>query len=104
MDMSHEDLFRQSEEFRDWFVMEPLLKKQKSVWPNRAGQVAARTVFRWLLPLSTLVSRFEANPSRLLRLVVHCKGIGKETMEELVQSGTGQFAQNVGTTVADNER
>lgn len=104
MDMSHEDLFRQSEEFRELVRNGTSPEEAKISLANRAGQVAAAVQFPLATATGTLVSRFEANPFKAVTARGALQNIGKETMEELVQSGTGQFAQNVGTTVADNDR
>ncbi len=71
---------------------------------DRAGKVAAAIQAPIGVATGALVSKFESAPLRVGSLREGLANIGRETLEEGIQSGSGQLAQNVGLRRADEDR
>lgn len=73
-----------------------LTEDQKVAMANRAGLLAAAIQAPVSALTGAIAAKFEGNPlgAQSLREVV--QNVGKEGVEEYIQSGTGQLAQNLG--------
>ncbi|MFP3645220.1 hypothetical protein [Paraburkholderia sp. SIMBA_054] len=69
----------------------------KSLIANRAGMFAAAVQGPAAMMTGKLVEKFEAHPFSVPSLREAGQNILKEGLEETIQSGTGQLAQNMGT-------
>jgi len=67
---------------------------------NAAGLIAAAVQAPVGAVTGKIVSKFETAPLKVSNLVEGLANIGRETLEEGLQSASGQFAQNVGVKVA----
>lgn len=103
MDMPHEQLLETSDMYRDLLA--------DGVSPQRArvrvANTGALTAAAIQAPIGAatglLTSKFEANPFRIGSLATGASNVVKETIEEGIQSGAGQYAQNQGMRVADRD-
>lgn len=103
-EMSFADLEKGSEQYRQMIKDGVSPENARTFVANRAGQTGAALQFPLAAATGSIVSKFEANPFKATTVRGALQNIGKETIEELIQSGSGQFAQNVGTKLADNEK
>lgn len=63
---------------------------------NRSGLMAAAIQAPIAAATGSLVSRFEGNPFAVPSIASVAGNLARETVEEGIQSGTGQLAQNIG--------
>jgi hypothetical protein len=104
MAMSHDELLESSQMYRELIDAGINPARAKARVANRAGQIAAAIQAPIGVATGALVSKFEANPLRAGSFLTGASNVLKETVEEGIQSGSGQFAQNVGIrSAADNE-
>lgn len=102
MGRSHEELQDNSPRYRELLSEGMSQEEAKIQVANEAGLEAAATTAPAALAAGTLVSRFTANPlSGGLRHSL--ADIGKETVEEAIQGGSSQFAQNLAERDISNE-
>lgn len=104
---SHEDLLSNSPEYRDAISLGMSPDEARNYVARNAGLEAAAIQFPIAAATGKLVEKFEANPlggavskGKAGSLIVNA---ARETVEEGIQSGTGQIAQNVGTQQNANE-
>lgn len=100
--MSHDDLLANSDLYRELISEGVNPERAKARVMNSGGLTAAAIQTPIGVATGALVSRFEANPFRIGSAATGASNIVREGIEEGIQSGTGQFAQNVGTRAADN--
>ena len=100
--MSHDDLLANSSLYRELISEGVNPERAKTRVMNSGGLTAAAIQAPIGVATGALVSRFEANPFRVGSAATGASNIVREGIEEGIQSGTGQFAQNVGTRTADN--
>lgn len=100
--MSHDDLLANSSLYRELISEGVNPERAKARVMNSGGLTAAAIQAPIGVATGALVSRFEANPFRIGSAATGASNIVREGIEEGIQSGTGQFAQNVGTRTADN--
>ena len=103
MGMSHEDLARTSPTYRELLLSGSNPEQAREQVAARAGQIAGAIQAPIGALTGKLVSGFEANPlgSKGFRDMI--KNIVSETVEEGIQGGTGQAAQNVGIQQSADE-
>jgi len=96
-------LFAESPEFSR-LVMEGASPEQARVAvANKAGLTAGAIAAPLAAATGTLVSKFEGAPFSVANLRHAGANVLRETVEETIQSGTGQFAQNVGQKAYANQ-
>lgn len=102
--MSHDDLLANSELYRELIAegVEPARAKARVM--NAGGLTAAAIQAPIGVITGALVSKFEANPFRIGSAMTGASNVVRETVEEGIQSGTGQLAQNIGVRAGDNDQ
>ena len=103
MDMSYEDLGKNSPYYNEQIANGVSPEDAKIAAANRAGLIAGAIQGPIGAATGTLVSRFEANPLALNTGRTAIANVGREALEETIQSGAGQFATNVGIQQAADE-
>ena len=102
--MSYEDLYQKSPAFKNMVDSGVDPEEAKTTLANRAGLLAGALAFPTAVAAGHLVKGFEGKigtPSTIAAL----RNIGKETIEEGSQGGTGTIAQNIGVNAfADKNR
>lgn len=103
--MSFESLAKESPYFNE-LVAEGMTPEQaRDRVANRTGMLSAAIQAPVAAATGTLVSRFEGNPFAVPSVRTALGNIGRETLEEGIQSGTGQTAQNLAVqTLADKSQ
>jgi hypothetical protein len=97
MEMSHEDLMLTSKDYADLIAQKWSREDAKIELATSAGLTAAAIQFPVAVAAGTLVSKFEANPFKGAGSMLNVfKNVGKEAIEEGIQSGSAEFAGNVG--------
>jgi hypothetical protein len=94
MGMTHAQLMENSPAYRRQIVEGVSQDDARLAVANEAGQMAAAIQAPVGVATGALVSKFEGAPFRVGSLRGAAGNIGRETVEESVQSGSGQLAQN----------
>ena len=94
--MSFEDLAAQSPAFNELVKSGMTKEAARSELANRSGLMAAAIQGPIAAATGTLVSKFESNPFALQGVGSLVRNSAKETVEEGIQSATGQTAANYG--------
>lgn len=102
MKMSEQELAQKSEAFRTLVSngVPPTLAKRQIAF--QAAQVSGYVQAPIAAATGRLVSKFESNPLSLVPSKEALANVGREVLEEGVQSLTGGVAGNVGKALADN--
>lgn len=103
MERSHEQLMDESPNYRGLIEAGVDPEEAKRTVANRAGLVSAAITAPVAAAAGRLVHRFEGNPLALGSGRALAGNVARETAEETIQSGAGQFAQNVGDRLTANE-
>lgn len=103
MGRSHEQLMDESPNYRGLIEAGVDPEEAKRTVANRAGLVSAVITAPFAAAAGRLVHRFEGNPLALGSGRALAGNVARETVEETIQSGAGQFAQNVGDRLTANE-
>lgn len=102
MGRSHEQLDAESPVYRHLIETGRTPEEAKTMLANDTGLLAAAITAPVAAVAGRLVHKFEANPLSLGAGRQALGNIGRETVEETIQSGFGQYAQNVADrTLAD---
>lgn len=96
MSMTPEELSAGSELYRELIAQGVSHERARARVANAGGLTAAAIQAPIGVATGALVSRFEANPFRVGSAVTGASNIARETLEEGIQSGAGEFAQNLG--------
>jgi hypothetical protein len=96
MGMGHEQLLKGSPDYRDLIAQGWDPVDARAEVANHAGLTAAAIQAPIGVATGALVSKFEGNPLGAASLGSRISNVFKETLEEGVQSGSGQLATNVG--------
>ncbi len=105
MGMSHAELMENSATYRRQIVDGASQDEARIHVANAAGQMAAVIQAPIGVATGALVSKFEGAPLRVGSLRGAAGNIGRETLEESIQSGAGQYSQNLGVRMyADENR
>lgn len=105
MKMSHEQLLKTSPDYAQMVLrgMDP--DEARSTVANRTALTAAALTLPAAIAAGKLVDGFASNPMKLVSGKAAVGNLGKETVEEAIQGGTGQLAQNYATQInADNTK
>lgn len=103
MSRTHKELMEGSQAYRDMIAGGTSQEEAKQAVANQTGLMAAAITAPVAAAAGRLVHKFEGNPLGLGSGRVLAGNIGRETAEESIQSGAGQFAQNVADQqLADN--
>lgn len=97
MGMTHEQLVNGSDEYRALISEGMSEQDAKQSIANRAGLLAAGIQAPVAAATGTLVSAFESNPFARRTISSAIGNLVKEPIEEGIQSGAGQLAQNIAT-------
>ena len=97
LNRSFEDLAKESPMFNELVAAGATPEEARVTVANRTGLLAGAITAPAAAVAGRLVSRFEANPLSIGSggMKQALANIGRETIEETVQSGAGQLAQNV---------
>lgn len=96
MAMSHDDLMRTSPKYAELIQQGWDPEEAKRDVATSGGLTAAAIQFPIAALSGTLVSKFEASPFKVPSLGSAARSIGLQTVEEGIQSGSGQAASNLG--------
>ena len=95
MGMNHDDLMRNSPDYVNYINQGMTPEEAKLKIAGAAATQAGLVQGAISVPTAALVSKFEGNPLKGLGSTVNTLGtMGKEAVEEGIQSGTAQLAQN----------
>lgn len=103
MGMSHADLMENSPQYAALIAAGRSPDNAKNIIASRAGSVAASLQAPIAAATGSLVSRFEAAPLAGTTIRGALQNIGKETIEEGVQSFSGALNSNIGVRLTGNE-
>lgn len=95
MSRTHKELMEGSQAYRDMIAGGTSQEEAKQAVANQTGLMAAAVTAPAAAAAGRLVHKFEGNPLGLGSGRVLAGNIARETAEESIQSGAGQFAQNV---------
>lgn len=96
-------LFAESPEFNKLVIQGASPEDARTTVANKAGLTAGAIAAPLAAATGTLVSKFEGAPFSVATLRHAGGNILKETLEETIQSGTGQLAQNIGAKTYANQ-
>lgn len=103
--MSHGQLLQNSPDYAELIQQGWSPEDARVEIATSAGLLAAATQFPIAAAAGTLVSKFEANPLKVGSLGAGVTNMGKEAVEEGIQSGSGQLMGNLGVrTFADQNQ
>ncbi|AEJ81598.1 virion RNA polymerase [Erwinia phage vB_EamP-S6] len=100
--MKHEDLMKNSEQYRGYIDRGMSQEDAKNAVAADAGNIAAAIQMPAAMLTGKVAARFETNPfgvagdSAKSRLLAGFQNVGREVLEEIPQSTTGQIASNIG--------
>lgn len=100
---SFEDLAKNSPMFKELVASGMSKEEARTTVANRSGLIAAAIQAPLATAAGAIASKFEANPFSVPKLRDIGKNVLKEGVEETIQSGTGQWSQNVATQHTANE-
>lgn len=103
MSTSFEDLAKNSPSYNAMLQQGLTPEEARTRVANRAGLTAAAIQAPVAAAAGTLVSKFEGAPLHVPTLKTAAGNLVRETVEEGIQSGTGQLSQNLGTQLNANE-
>lgn len=95
MSRTHKELMEGSQAYRDMIAGGTSQEEAKQAVANQTGLMAAAITAPVAAAAGRLVHKFEGNPLGLGSGRVLAGNVARETAEESIQSGAGQFAQNV---------
>lgn len=95
MKMSHKELLEKSPTYQQHIKDGLSPDEARRQTASEAGLDAAAIQFPVAAATGPLVARFEASPLRVGSLGAAASNVGRETLEEAIQGGTGQLAQNI---------
>lgn len=104
MSMDHDQLMEGSPEYAQMIQSGMGSEEAKQSIANNAGLIAASIQFPAAMATGTLVSKFEANPFRVGSASRALSNMGKEALEESVQSASSQLATNTGLLGANKDQ
>lgn len=102
MDRDHATLMKESPMYRSLIERGDSQESAKQAVANRAGLMASALTAPAAIAAGRLVSKFEGNPAALGSGRELLGNIGRETVEEGLQGGAGQLAQNVAESQTAN--
>ena len=102
MDRSHETLMKESPTYRDLIAGGTSPEDAKQAVANQTGLLSAALTAPAAMAAGRLVSKFEGNVLGLGAGRELAGNVGRETLEEAIQSGAGQFAQNIAESQVAN--
>lgn len=94
MGMDHEKLMKGSPDYAGMIAEGMTKEEAKSTLANRAGLTSAVVTLPAAIAAGKLVDGFAANPLKAASVKAVAGNLGRETLEEGIQGGTGQLAQN----------
>lgn len=103
MGMSFKDLEENSDYYREQIANGVTPEDAKRAVANRAGLIAGAIQTPIGAATGLLVSKFEAAPFAMNNARAATGNIAREFVEETIQSGSGQYASNVGIREAADE-
>lgn len=109
--MSHEQLMQNSEQYRNYIASGMSQENAKNAVAADAGNIAAAIQLPLAMATGRIAAKFETNPFGVAgdtaknRLMQGFQNIGREVLEEIPQSTTGQVASNIGVkATGDNKQ
>lgn len=109
--MSHEQLMQNSEQYRNYIANGMSQEDAKNAVAADAGNIAAAIQLPLAMATGRIAAKFETNPFGVAgdtaknRLMQGFQNVGKEVLEEIPQSTTGQVASNIGVkATGDNKQ
>lgn len=103
MGQSFENLQKNSPMYRDMVAQGVAPEEARQRVANRTGQLAAAVQGPVGVATGALVSKFEGNPFATPSARAILGNLTRETVEEGIQGGTGQLAQNAAQKTLSNE-
>lgn len=103
LETKFEELEKNSPRYRDLISQGVKPEDARKTVANETGLMAGALTAPFAVGAGTLVSKFEANPFKVSSLRHAGQNILKETLEEGIQSGTGQLSQNYASSKIANE-
>lgn len=103
MERSHDQLMKDSPSYRDLIAQGVDKEEAKREIANRTGLISAAITAPLAAATGTLVSKFEGSPFAAKSLGQVVGNIIKEPLEEGIQGGTSQLAQNFAESQVANE-
>ena len=103
MEMKHADLMQNSEPYRDLIAQDVLPEDAKKQIAHDAGMRAAAISAPISLATGSLVARFERNPLQVQNARTALGNLGRETIEEGVQSTGERLGLNAGVNAFADE-
>lgn len=107
--MSHEDLMKKSEPYRELIASGLSKEDAKNALATDAGNTAAVIQLPLAMATGKIAARFETEPFTVgpgnlaQRTVNASQKVGKEILEEIPQSVTGQVASNIGVKATGDQ-
>lgn len=108
--MNHDDLMKNSEQYRGYIAEGMSREDAKNAVAVDAGNTAAAIQLPLAMATGRIAARFETEPftsegaTIAKRVVSASQNVGKEVLEEIPQGVTGQVAQNVGVKTSANDK